>query len=180
MSMRQLVLMTGGYLVALVAVAYFTRATARRVVGALAGGAVVGVLGVGVIALGNSAGWWRVPLDPSPGFLGLFYLGLVVSCAPIYLVTWRVARRFGRRGLAVFVAVAAAIGPPRDYSFAAKYPEWITFGPGVAPVVAVALTYVAVVVVGHGAMRAVAGPSGKDRLARRRTAAEFGPSSQGG
>jgi hypothetical protein len=56
-----------------------------------------------------------------------------------------VARRFGWRGLAVFLAAAAIIGPPRDYVIAAKYPEWIVFASGVAPVLAVAATYVGIV-----------------------------------
>jgi hypothetical protein len=42
----------------LVAVVYFTRATSRRVVGALAGGAVVGWMVLGVSALGEALGWW--------------------------------------------------------------------------------------------------------------------------
>jgi hypothetical protein len=167
MTTPQLIVMTVVYSVVTAAVVYFTRPTGRRFAGALAGGTVVGVLGMGVITLGNHADWWRVPLDPSPGFLALFYLGMLVSCTPIYLVTWRVARRFGQRGLAVFVALATVIGPPRDYSFAARYPEWITFGPGIAPVVAVALTYAAVIVVGHGVMRGIAGPASEDRLARQ-------------
>ena len=47
----------GVYLVVLVATAYFTRATARRVAGALTGGVAVGVVGVGVETLAHSMGW---------------------------------------------------------------------------------------------------------------------------
>jgi hypothetical protein len=80
--------------------------------------------------------------------------------------TWRIDRRFGWRGLALVVIVAAVIGPPRDYSFMAKYPEWGAYAPGVAPVLAVAANYVLLVLVGHIVMWLVAGPAGKDRLAR--------------
>ena len=122
-------------------------------------------MAAGVTALGRAVGWWQVPPSSTPDFLK--YLGFAVSCTPIYLVTWRVARRFGWRGLAVFVIAAAIIGPPRDYLFAARYPEWIVFAPGVAPVLAVAATYVSIVVLGHGLMRLVSGPAREDRLARR-------------
>jgi hypothetical protein len=92
----------------------------------------------------------------------------LVSSAPIYLVTWRVARRFGRRGLAMVVGIAAVIGPPRDYAVAALFPEWIVFGPGLAPIFGVAATYAGFVALGHAVMRLVAGPARDDRLARRR------------
>src|SRR5882672_4948950 len=118
MTTRQILLWTSGYLVALVAAMYFTRATQRRVLGALAGGVVVGLFAMGAIAGCEALGLWRVPMAPTPWFVPMFYLGLVVSSAPIYLVTWRIARRFGSRGLAVFIGVAAVIGPPRDYLYA--------------------------------------------------------------
>ena len=84
----------------------------------------------------------------------------------IYLITWRVARRFGWRGLAVFIGAVVVIGPPRDYLIAAMFPEWMVFAPGVAPVLADAATYVCMVALGYAAMRLVAGPA-RDRLAGR-------------
>ena len=164
MTTPQLILMIGAYSVALVAVSCFTRATARRVVGALAGGAAAGLVGLGVISLGEAQGWWRVPLPWTPYFVALGYLGLAGSLSPTYLITWRVARRFGWRGLGVCLVAAAFIGPPRDYLIAATYPEWIVFAPGVAPVLAVAATYVSWVALGHVVMRLVAGPAREDRL----------------
>jgi hypothetical protein len=171
MTTRQIIIVTCAYVVALVAVIYFTRATSRRVVGALAGGAAVGFMGMGAIVLGNTLGLWRVPIFWTPYFLALFYLALSISVTPIYLVTWRVARRFGWRGLAVCLVVVAIIGPPRDYLYAAKYPAWMVFAPGVAPVLADAATYVGIVALGHAVMRIIAGPSRDDRLARRPWAA---------
>ncbi len=159
--------MVGAYLVALLAAFYFTRATAARFVGALAGGAGAGALGLGMIALGEALEWWRVPSANAPNFLLLLYLLLAISCSPIYLITWRVARRFGWRGLAMFVGAAAVVGPPRDYLVAATYPAWMVFSPGVAPVLAVAATYVGMLVLGHAVMRLVAGPARDDRLASR-------------
>ena len=167
MTTQQLIIVTCAYMVELVAVVYFTRATSRRVVGALAGGAAVGCFGMGAVVLGNALGLWRVPIFLTPTFLALFYLGLVISVTPIYLVTWRLARRFGWRGLAVFIGIVAIIGPPRDYLFAMTFPAWMVFAPGVLPILADGATYVGIVVLGHAVMRLIAGPSSEDRLARR-------------
>jgi hypothetical protein len=164
MTTRQLILITCLYLAELLIVTYFTRATARRIAGALAGGAAVGLFGMGAIVLGNALELWRVPIFWTLYFLPLFYLGLVISVTPIYLVTWRLARRFGRRGLAVFICIVAIIGPPRDYLIAAKYPAWMVFAPGVAPILADTAAYVGIVAIGHAVMRLVAGPSREDRL----------------
>ncbi|HLO00478.1 MAG TPA: hypothetical protein VK208_18615 [Pyrinomonadaceae bacterium] len=148
---------------------YFTRATAGRVVGALVGGAAAGLLALGGIALCETLGWWRVPFASTPYFLPLFYLGLAISLTPIYLVTWRLARRWGWRGLAVFLCVVAVIGPPRDYLIAAMFPKWMVFAPGVAPILADGATYVSIVALGHVVMRLIAGRAGEDRLARQPT-----------
>jgi hypothetical protein len=164
MTPLQIIVVTCAYLVALVIVVYFTRATSRRIVGALAGGAAVGLFGMGAIVVGNALGLWRVPIVWTPYFVVLFYLGLAISVTPIYLVTWRVARRFGWRGLTVFTSIVAVIGPPRDYLYAAKYPAWMVFAPGVAPIVADGVAYVGIVLLGHAVMRLVAGPPRDDRL----------------
>ena len=167
MTTQQMLVMTCLYLPVLVAVAYFTRATVRRVVGALAGGAIVGVMALRVIALCEALGWWRIPFASTPNFLPMVYIGFAISCTPIYLVTWRVARRFGFRGLTVSIGIAAVVGPPRDYWIAVTFPQWMVFAPGVAPIIADAATYAAIVVVGHAVMRLVAGPAREDRLARK-------------
>ena len=166
MTTQQVILWSCAYLVELGAVVYFTRATARRIMGALVGGAAAGVLGLGAIALCEALGWWRVPFASTPYFLPLFYLGLSISLTPVYLVTWRVARRFGGGGLAVFLCAVAVIGPPRDYLIAAMFPKWMVFAPGIAPILADAATYVGIVGVGHVVMRLTAGPSSEDRLAQ--------------
>jgi hypothetical protein len=164
MTPLQLIVVTCLYLVELVAVVYFTRATSRRILGAFAGGAAVGCFGMGAIVIGNALELWRVPITWTPYFLILFYLGLAISVTPIYLVTWRLARRFGWHGLAVFIGIVAIIGPPRDYLIAAVFPAWMVFAPGVAPILADAATYVGIVAIGHAVMYFVAGRSRADRL----------------
>jgi hypothetical protein len=166
MTTRDIILWTCAYLVELGAVIYFTRATARRVVAALVGGAAAGLLGMGAVALGEARGWWHIPFGSTLSFLPLFYVGLAISLTPIYLVTWRLARRFGWRGLAVFIAIVAVIGPPRDYLIAATFPKWMVFAPGVAPIIGDAAAYVGMMAVGHAVMRFIAGPAIEDQFAR--------------
>ncbi len=166
MTTQQIILWTFAYLIELGAVIYFTRATAQRVVGALVGGAAAGLLGMGAIALSEALGWWRIPFASTPYYLPLFYFGLSISLTPVYLVMWRVARRFGWRGLGVFLCAVAVIGPPRDYLIAATFPKWMVFAPGVAPILADAATYVGAMALGHAVMRLIAGPASGDRLAR--------------
>lgn len=167
MTTQQIILWTLAYLIELGVVIYFTRPTARRIVGAVIGGLAAGMLGLGAIALCEALGWWQIPFASTPYFLPLFYLGLSVSLTPVYLVTWRVVRRFGWRGLVVFLCAVAVIGPPRDYLIAATFPKWMVFAAGVAPILADAATYVGMVALGHAVMFLVAGPSRADRLVRR-------------
>ncbi len=166
MTTTQLHLFNALYLVVLVVVAVLTRATWRRIAGALAGGAVFGVLGLGIIAFGERVGWWHMAITWEPWPLTLLLIGLALS-AFIYLITWRIARRFGWRGLAVVLVAVAIIGPPRDYWYMRHFPEWGSYAPGIAPILAISATYVLMVLIGHGVMRLIAGPSRADRLARR-------------
>jgi hypothetical protein len=154
------------YLTVFIVVAFFTRATARRIAGALAGGVVFGVVALGIIALGEKAGWWHMAIAWEPYFLTLMLIDFALG-AFIYLITWRIARRFGWRGLAVVVVVLTVIGPPRDYAYMARFPEWGSYAPGVVPVLVIAVIYAILVPLGHSVMRLVAGPAGADRLARR-------------
>jgi hypothetical protein len=166
MTTQQLYLFGGIYLIVLVVVAVLTRAMPRRIAGALAGAAVGGVAALGIIALGERVGWWHRAITWEPHFLTLMLVD-VALCGFVFLITWRIARRFGWRGLAVVLVVVAVLGPPRDYWYLGRFPEWGSNGPGVAPVLAISATYVVLVLVGHGIMRLVAGPAGEDRLARR-------------
>ena len=168
MTARMIIGFTIGYGVALIVVLYFTRARTRRAIGALVGGGVAALVFLGALVLGVAVGWWRVSLPSTPGVRALFSIGTAVSLAPIYPVTWRVARRFGSRGLAVCVLGAAIIGPPRDYMIAALHPEWMVFASGFVPVLAVSVIYAGFVAVGHVSMWLVAGPARADPLARDR------------
>jgi len=154
------------YLVLSVVVAILTRATPRRIAGALAGGAASGVVTLCLISLWECLGWWHMVIPWEPYFLTLSLICMTL-CAFIFLITWRIARRFGWRGLAVVLVVLAVIGPLRDQWFMTRFPELGSYGPGIAPVLAISASYVVLVLVGHGVMRLVAGPARDDRLARR-------------
>jgi hypothetical protein len=168
MTTQQLILMIFFYLAVFAAIAFFARASLRRIAGALASAAAIALLILTLIAFGQARGLWVVPINRTQQLLLLLYLALAISIAPIYLISWRVARRFGRRGLAVLIGCAVVIGPARDYIVSAKYPEWIEFESGIASVFAVGMIYTMIVGVGHLLMWMVAGGSGEDRLVRRR------------
>ena len=167
MTLQQLILVMCAYLIVLVIIIYFTRPTLSRIAGALAGGAAGGCLLLILFILGRVYGLWWASLPSKPGMLLLFYISTAISLAPIYLVTWRVSRRFGYPGLTVFLGVVALIGPLRDYLIAAQYPEWMVFTSGFAPIFAVSVAYVGIIVLGHAVMRFVGGSSQKDRLVQR-------------
>jgi hypothetical protein len=163
---QQLHLFNGLYLVVVVVVAVLTRATARRLAGALAGAAVMYPMGLAIVALGERAGWWHWWFPWEPNFLTALGINAIL-CAFVFLITWRIARRFGGWGLAVVALVAAVMGPIRDKGFAERFPEWGSFAPGVVPILAISASYILFGVVGHGVMRLVAGPAQGSPLARR-------------
>jgi hypothetical protein len=163
MTTTQLHLFSGFYLVVFIVVAILTRATPRRIAGAAV---AAGVVALGAIALGEKLGWWHFVFVWGPYYLTVMLIGLPLI-GFLFLITWRIARWFGWRGLAVVAVAVAVIGPPRDYLYMKRFPEWGSYGPGVAPFVATSACYVIMVLVGHGVMRLVAGPAREDRLARR-------------
>ena len=171
MTILEIVLMIAFYLFLTATVAYFTRAKVLRIVGALSGGAVFASVALPALAFGELKGWWHVPNSGSWTFQLLLWIGFAVSCVPTYLVLWRVVRRFGGLGLAVSVIICTLIGPPRDYWIAAMFPSWMTFAPGIAPVIADATLYALLVLIGHAVMRLVVGAAQSDPLALRLSAA---------
>jgi hypothetical protein len=166
MTILQLYLFNAAYLLVTAVVAIVVRATPRRIVGALLGGSVAGVGALGIISFGEREQWWHFVMTWEPYYLILMLIGFALM-AFVFLISWRIARRFGWRGLGLALLAVAIIGPPRDYWYMARFPEWGAFGPGFAPVLADCATYVLMMIVGHGVMRLVAGPARSDRLARR-------------
>jgi hypothetical protein len=157
-----------------IAAAVLTRATLRRIAGASAGAGAAGAVLLGIVAWGESARVWHMAIDWRPYMLALLFIN-VALCAYVFLITWRIARRFGWPGLAIVGFVAAIIGPPRDYWYMSRFPEWGYYAPGFTPVLAISFTYVILIVVGHGVMWLVAGPARNDPLVRRAWATQKKP-----
>ena len=166
MTINEILAMTGFYSVVLFAAVYVTRAKARRFLASLVAGAVFGVFALVAIASGESRGLWQMPRPSNWNYSALFVLGSAIACAVTYLILWRVVRRYGTSGLVVCVLISAVIGPPRDYLIVGRFPNWMTFGPGFAPVLADSVIYALLILIGHVVMRMVAGPAQSDALSR--------------
>jgi hypothetical protein len=164
--MKILILTTCVYALALAAAVYFTRAGMRRMAGALAGGLAVVLSLPFVLMIAEAQNWWTCPFLKNPNTWPLVFAGGIVSYAWVALVDWRIERRFGWRGTAVFLAAVSIIGPPRDYAFAARYPDLMIFGPGFSPIAGNAAAYLFTMVLMLLVMRLISGPATADRLAR--------------
>ena len=154
------------YLVVVVVVAYFTRATRRRVTGALLGGAAVGLVGVGVESLAHAMEWWRYPSIDTPYGPPLMYPVVVLMFAALALVGWRVTRRFGWRGQVAFLCAVAIFGTLRDYRVAAWLPQFIVFAPGIGTVFVDAACWASLLALAQAVMWLVCGPAREDLSAR--------------
>jgi serine/threonine protein kinase len=161
----ELVSLTYIGLALLVGVAYVSRAQVLRVASSMVGGAVFSVL---VILVPISMGWRRfVVLQHSTQALLLMYTVGVLAGAIIALTGWRIARRFGWRGLAGFVALVGIVGPIRDrlYLTAAHL---MVVAPGPVPWITNTVLWACGLLLSHAVMRLMAGPARDDRLARTR------------
>jgi hypothetical protein len=156
------------YTVALVTTVYLTRACPWRLVGAIAGGGACAVVGgVGVEVLCQTLGFWRYPSTEARYGPTLMYPLLVLAFATLALIGWRVTRRFGRRGQAVFLAAVMVIGTLRDYLVAGQVVGLIVLAPGVVTVLVDAACWGGLTALAQAVMRLIAGPAQGDQLARR-------------
>ena len=155
------------YLVVMVVTAYLTRATRRRVTGALIGGAAVALVGVGVESLAHAMGWWRYPGVETAYGPPLIYPFVILLFATLSLVGWRVTRRFGWRGQAAFLGAVTVLGTLRDYRVAASLPDFIVFAPGIGTVFVDAACWAGLLAFAQAMMHLVAGPVRGDPLTRQ-------------
>src|SRR6516165_6377660 len=168
MSPQQVLLVgIGVHLVYLCAAIYFTRATARRALGAVAGGVVVAAVGFGVELACQALGLWHYPSDDTGRGPLLMYPALALLWATLALIGWRVVRRFGWRGEAVFLAAVAVLGTLRDYFVAGQALGTISLAPGVTTVLVELVCWAGQTALAQAVMWPVAGPAGADRLAPR-------------
>jgi hypothetical protein len=95
----------------------------------------------------------------------LLFTPLIWYGAMANLVGWRITRRFGWRGQALFVLIIAMEAAIRDHA-AAYFTRWMIVAPGVTPFFAHVMMWVVGVSFGLMTMRIIAGSAGSDRLAR--------------
>lgn len=154
--------------------AYFTRASRRRIVGALAGAMAYAALTYLWDLVAAVAGWWHYPFDPTitGRMLALYVPAGLVAGGAFGLVGWRSTRRFGWQGLAVFLLGWGLWGAVHDIGGSAVFAssQLMVFASGLTPVVADFLNYASCGAVAQLAIRLVAGPADPDLL--RRTKAE--------
>ena len=150
--------------------AYFTRATRRRVLSALAAAPAYAALNILWDRVAAGLGWWTFPFASSwVETVPLYVPAGLVAGGAFGLVGWRVVRRWPRgRGLAAFLLAWGVWGVIHDYGglAATGATNLLTFGPGVTPVIADFLTYVTCGALAQLAIRLVAGPASADVLAR--------------
>jgi hypothetical protein len=164
---QALYIASGVYLVLMAATIFFTRPNRRRLLGAVAGGAVVAAVGVGIESLFHVLGYWRYPsVDQPYGPVAIYPLVILVF-AMIALIGWRIMRRFGWPGQMIFVVALTTVATLRDFLVAEKVLGIIVFAPGLATVVVDAAIWIGTVALAQTVMRLVAGPAAADPLGRR-------------
>jgi hypothetical protein len=145
--------------------AYASRAQRLRAASSMAGGAIFSVF-VTMIPISMR---WRsfVALQHSTQALLLLYTIGVLYGAIIALAEWRIARRFGWRGLAAFVIVVSIGGPIRERLYLSAA-HLMAVAPGAIAWIANTLSWTCALLLSHSIMRLIAGPARDDRLAWRR------------
>jgi hypothetical protein len=170
MSAQQMLLLaTCFYLAVLAAVTFFTRAPKRRFLGALVGGLAVAVvgIGIGIEVLLQTLGFWHYRSAEQPYGPLLMYPVVVLMWAVLPLIDWRVMRRFGWRGLAVFLTSVTIVGTVRDYFLADQTLGFISLSPGSLTALVDAACWAGTTALAQVVIRLVAGPVCDDRLSRR-------------
>jgi len=149
-------------------VAFVTRATPRRVLGALVAAIPVIPLVMFFDAIAARLGWWHYPsVTTGNAPLAWHIAAAVWYGAALGLVGWRVIRRFGTRGLVVFVPAFALFGLTRDYLYSITT-GLIVFGKGPVPLLADWTAYALTAALVQLLMYRTAGPPRSDPLARVR------------
>lgn len=145
-------------------VAWLTRASTRRCVAALVGVIAFTAASGTIDDVGAHFDLWSYPAwsDPPHPPLGV-YLGQSLEFVGVLaLISWRVARAHGRRGLVILCVLVVALGLVRDLSVAALFPSLLRFGPAPASWIADECAWAIVLAFAIGIPRAVAGAAATD------------------
>ncbi|MBE3119150.1 MAG: hypothetical protein IMZ50_10400 [Candidatus Atribacteria bacterium] len=148
-------------------IAFFTRATPRRIAGALVGALPIIPLVMFYDSLAARLGWWHYPsVTTGRAPIAWYIAAALFYGAALGLVGWRVIRRWDTRGLVVFLVVLALFGVTRDYLYSLTT-SLIVFGPGPLPLIADLFAYASAGALVQLLMVWIAGNPLSDRLARK-------------
>ncbi len=147
-------------------VAFITRATPRRMVGALVGAMPLVPLIMLYDVIAARLGWWHYPSVTTGNAPLPWYIAAALWYgAALGLVGWRMIRGFGRRGLVAFLAGFALFGVTRDYLYSVAT-GLIVFGPGPVPLIADLFAYASGAAIVQLLMYRMVGSPRADPLAR--------------
>ena len=115
-----LIIATCVYACVLIAVIRVVRAGRRQTVAALAGGVAASVMAAAIEGMAHSQGLWHYRENDTPFGPVITHPLNAIVFAIVALIGWRIGRRFGMRGEAIWVSTVAIINPLGDY-FAAVH-----------------------------------------------------------
>jgi hypothetical protein len=133
--------------------AYLTHATRRHMLGAMVGGLLYTMINYSWDRAAAAFGWWTYPSWTASGQFPLTgYLLAGIVGGAFGLVGWRVIRRWGLKGFAVFLLFWAIYGFIHDYGGSRLFASsgLMVFGKGFVPIIANMLWYV----IGNAAVQA--------------------------
>jgi eukaryotic-like serine/threonine-protein kinase len=148
--------------------AYFTRAVFLRAMGSLAGGAVLTAVWMIKLRIDFAMGWLQSAIPETPDPLTRFSPAVLFFGGVVFLLSWRITRRFGWAGQVVMLIGAPIYFAVRDRIWYQHFLRMMIATPGIGPLLGDAALFAVGLVLGHAVMRLIAGPARKDPLARRR------------
>jgi hypothetical protein len=148
-------------------VAFFTRATWKRIGGVLLASLPLIPLVMLYDAIAARFGWWVYPsLTTSSAPIAWYIAAALWYGAALALIGWRVRRRFGSWSFAVFLLAAGLFGVIRD-SFYAANTGLIQFAPGPIPLTLDFLAYTSAIALVQFLMDRISGAPGLIGLLER-------------
>jgi hypothetical protein len=147
-------------------VAFFSRASLRRVVSVLIAAIPVMPMVMFYDKIAAQFGLWHYPaVTGASAPLAWYVAAALWYGAALGLIGWRVIRHWEMPGLFAFVVLFALFGVARDYAYHLTT-QLIVFGPGPLPLLADLFAYSSAAVVVQLLMRWIVGPAKSDALAR--------------
>jgi hypothetical protein len=98
----------------------------------------------------------------------LMFVLIALGGGAVFLGSWRISRRFGWAGQVAMLLVAPVGFAFRDRIWWEHFMRMMVIAPGIGPLLADGAMLAVGLTLGYAVMRLVAGPAGKDRLARTR------------